>query len=100
MSVAQTLVRPPTVTPRRRYVAGLAPGAGFDNSSAIDRLDSHALHQGRDTPTADHDALAAQKVAQHAGPCERALQMQFVDPAHDAQVFGRNRTGLEYRASG
>src|SRR6202020_148707 len=40
------------------------------------------------------NALAVQKIAQHASARERALPMQFVDPPHDAQVFGRDRTGL------
>ncbi len=39
-------------------------------------------------PAADRKALAAQKIAQHAGARERTLQMQFVDPPHDAQVLG------------
>src|SRR5271154_4166170 len=43
---------------------------------------------------ADCNALAVQKIAQHASARKRALQMQFVDPPHDAQVFGRDRTGL------
>src|ERR1700692_1925718 len=45
-------------------------------------------------PAPDCNALAVQKIAQHASARERALQMQFVDPPHDAQVFGRDRTGL------
>src|ERR1700688_2293106 len=44
-------------------------------------------------PAADCNALAVQKIAQHASARERALQMQFVDPPHDA-LFGRDRTGL------
>ena len=36
-------------------------------------------------PAADRNALAAQKIAQHAGACEWALQMQFVDPPHKRQ---------------
>ena len=58
----------------------------------IDRLDPPALHQRRDMPAADLDAFAGEKVAQHAGPRERALQMQFVHPPHERQVFGRDRT--------
>ena len=45
-------------------------------------------------PAADRNALAAQKIAQHASARERTLQMQFVDPPHEAQVLGRDRTRL------
>ena len=45
-------------------------------------------------PAADLDALAAQKIAQHPAARERVVQMQFVDPPHDAQIFGRDRPGL------
>jgi hypothetical protein len=70
-------------------------GRGFAGArTTIDRLDSHAFHQGRDMPATDREAFAAEKIAQHAGPRERALQMQFVHPPHEAQVFGRDRTRL------
>jgi hypothetical protein len=42
---------------------------------------------------ADQDAFSTQKIAQHAGAREGALQMQFVDPPHKPQVFGRDRPG-------
>ena len=70
----------------RRRLRGVAP--------TIDRLDPHALHQRCDMPPADLDAFAGEKIAQHARPRERALQMPFVDPPHERQVAGRNRTRL------
>jgi len=45
-------------------------------------------------PAANRKTLAAQKIAQHAGARERTLQMQFVDPPHHTQIFGRDRTRL------
>ena len=91
MSVAQTWFGRSTFTPRSRYGIDLVAGRGFRGvAPAIDRLDSHALHQGRDMPAADRDALAVEKIAQHAGARERALQMQFVDPPHE-------RAGLRAR---
>ena len=70
----------------RRWLAGVRP--------AIDRLDSHALHQRRHMATADRDALALQEIAQHPAACEGVVEMQFVEPPHDLQVLGRNRPGL------
>ena len=92
--------RPDLVQPLDRHArqpvrVDLVAGRGFAGvRTAIERLDSYALHQGRDMPAADRNALAAQKIAQHTGARERALQMQFVDPPHDAQVFGRDGTRL------
>ena len=35
--------------------------------------------------TADLDSLGGQQAAQHPAACERELQVQFVQPPHDAQ---------------
>jgi hypothetical protein len=42
----------------------------------------------------DLDALQAQEVAPHAAAGERVLQVQFVDPAHQAQLRRAHRLGL------
>ena len=62
--------------------------------AAIDRLDPHALHQRRDMPAADRDALAPQQIAQHPRARERILEMQFVEPPHDANSSVETGRGL------
>ena len=95
MSVAQTWFGRSTVTPAQQIRVDLVARRGFRRiRPAIDRLDSHALHQGRDMPAANRKTLPAQKIAQHAAARERTLQMQLVDPPHHAQIFGRDRTRL------
>jgi hypothetical protein len=42
-------------------------------------------------PAADLDALAGEKIAQHARPREWTLQVQFVDTPHERQVLRRDR---------
>ena len=61
---------------------------------AIDRLDAHAFHQRGDMATADLDALAVQKVAQHPAARERVFQMQFINAAHEREILRRHRPGL------
>jgi hypothetical protein len=39
-------------------------------------------------------ALAVPKVEQHPAACERILQLQFVDAAHQREVLGRRRARL------
>jgi len=41
-------------------------------------------------PAADRNAVPTQKIAQHAGAREGALEMKFVNPPHEAQVFERD----------
>jgi hypothetical protein len=60
--------------------------------SAIDRLDAHALHQGRDVQPAHSKPFSSQRIAQHASAGERVFQMQFIKPAHQRQIARRCRT--------
>ena len=60
----------------------------------IDRLDPHPLHQRRDMPAADDDALAPQQIAQHPRSGEGIIEMQFVETPHQLQVLGRHRPRL------
>ncbi len=57
---------------------------------AIQRVDVHALHQGRNTLLADPPAFPLEYPAQHTCARIRHLQMQFVDPLHQRQIFRRN----------
>jgi hypothetical protein len=59
---------------------------------AIERLDPHPQHHGRNPFPPDRDALAAQQIAQHPTACEWVVEVQFVDPAHHRQIGGRYRT--------
>ena len=56
-------------------------GAGL----AIQRRDSHAPHEAGHTPPPDGLALLPQKITEHAGARKRILQMEFVNPAHEAE---------------
>src|SRR5713101_4542060 len=98
MSIAQTWSGWVTGTLRSRYdlvprrrLRGIGP--------AIDRLDSHALHQRRDMPAADHDALLVQQITQHPAARERPFEMQFVHLPHDGEIGRRNRPGQVVNAA-
>src|SRR3954468_23650251 len=53
---------------------------------AVDRLDTHALHQRGDMPTADRHTLGIQEIAQHPAAREREVARQLVTPAHDREI--------------
>jgi len=59
---------------------------------AVQSLDAHALHQGRDMFTANHEAILAQHVPKHTGSGKGVLQMQSVDLSHQLQVIIGNRS--------
>jgi len=52
---------------------------------AIQRFDTHALHQRAYVLAPNHKILAPQQAYQHACAGKRMLQMQFVDAAHNAR---------------
>lgn len=58
---------------------------------AINRFDSHALHQRSDMPAADFNAVCIQKIPQYPAARERKVEMQFVHSAHDGEIGGGRR---------
>lgn len=90
--------RPDLVRPRDRQLAqeirvDLVPWRRLRGVRApIDRRDPHALHQCRDVQPPDVEALANEEVAHHPAARERVIQMQFVDPQHQRQIGGGNRS--------
>jgi hypothetical protein len=59
---------------------------------AIDRLDPHPLHQPGDVEAPDIISLAGQNSLKHPAARERIIEkMQFVNPAHQRQIVGRDR---------
>jgi hypothetical protein len=64
MSVAQTWFGPLDLYASQQIRVDLVAGRGFGRVwLAIDRFDSHALHQRRDMPAADRNTLAVEKIA-------------------------------------
>ena len=49
---------------------------------AIERLDTHTLHQRGNVQTSDLEALLHQQSLQHPAARERERHMQFADPVH------------------
>jgi hypothetical protein len=85
---------------RRRYGKIVCPGAGLDVlGPAIDRLDPHPLHQPGDVEAPDIVSLADQKSLKHPAARERIIEMQFVNPAHQRQIVGRDRPGQVIHAA-
>lgn len=93
MSIAQTLVRPRDrqlaqeirvdLVPRRRLRGARTPA---------NRRNPHPLHQRGDMQPPDVEALSNEEVAHHPAACERVIQMQFVDPQHQCEIGGENRS--------
>jgi hypothetical protein len=62
-------------------------GAGL----AVDGRNPHPPHQGGHVPPTDPLALLPEEIAQHPGARKGILQMQLVNPAHQAQHGRRHR---------
>jgi hypothetical protein len=54
--------------------------------TAINRLDSHTLHQGSDVKATNPEAFAHKKALQHPASRKRVIQMQLIYPSHQTQI--------------
>ncbi len=87
------LVRPRDRQPAQQIRVDLVARSPLRGVRApIDRRDPHALHQCRNVKPADIEAFANEEVAHHPATRERVIQMQFVDPVHQRQISGGNRS--------
>jgi len=73
---------------------GMLRIASAGDPLAIQRLNAHAGHQGRDVPPTHDVALGTQQIAQHACTGKRVLQMQPINLAHQLQIKLANRHRL------
>jgi hypothetical protein len=65
---------------------------------AVQRLDTHALHQRAHAPAANLVSLATQQARQHPRSRKRKLHVQSIDPAHQQLVCLAHRLRLVVHA--
>ena len=74
--------------PKKIAVDGMRRMAAAQVWLPVKRFNSHPLHQATDPFAADQVAFDPEHVAQHAATGKGMLQMQFVNPVHQCQIFG------------
>src|SRR5690606_28948234 len=88
-----SLIGPIDTDTAQQIGINLMPGAWLGGSgSAVQSLNTHALHQGTHMTTTDIKAFVPKHIAQHTRTGKRVFQMHFINQAHQLQILVTDRT--------